>query len=320
MTLVVAARQAALVAGNGVLVRLDAPAARRAQRPEVGPVLANDAPDLALPAQRQVRRRHDLKEVHKVELAVPGVLARAVQRVQVVVGPGQPVGAEPLGHVLGQLRPEPQRVDDVREVVLVPVRARLHVAPEVVDVRVAVAEAAARREVEVAHHLVDAEAPLDAAALLLLLRQPLRVVLALALLDVVALEGPALASVGVADFLARVAAARLLRVFGRLGAITLAAVFGVEVDGKVLVTAAPLLVNQRIPGRRAVGLFVADSLLYRIDLDDTATILLRLESDLAHTLHDAVLLFAGYVHNVECEQLTRDLGEGHVEMDLHALA
>lgn len=68
------------------------------------------------------------------------------------------------------------------------------------------------------------------------------------------------------------------------------------------------------------SLFFADSLLYRIDLDDTAALLLRLESDLAHALHDAVLLFAGYVHNVECEQLTGDLGEGHVEVDLHALA
>ncbi len=56
---------------------------------------------------------------------------------------------------------------------------------------VAVAEAAAGRQVEVAHHLVDAQAALDAAALVTLLVQPLGVVLALALLDVLAApEGP----------------------------------------------------------------------------------------------------------------------------------
>lgn len=60
------------------------------------------------------------------------------------------------------------------------------VVVQVVHVHVAVAEAAARCDVEVAHDLVDADHAFDPAALVALLVEPLAVSLALALLHALA--------------------------------------------------------------------------------------------------------------------------------------
>ena len=111
----------------------------------------------------------------------------------------------------------------------------LEVVIQVVHVHVAVAEAAPGRDVEVADHLVDAQAALDAAAFLALGVQPLAVVLPLALLDVLAAaEGPRHGRVRFPHFFARVAAAGLDGVGGRVGAVAAAAVVWVEVHGDVV--------------------------------------------------------------------------------------
>ena len=210
---VVAARQAPLVARGRVLVGFDAAVGRGAEGAQSGVVLLAEAGPGLLPAERQVRGGHDLDKVHVVEVDVVRLLAGAVERVEVVVGPGQVLVAELLVQVVGQLRAEAQVVDRVREGVL---GRGVPVVLKVVHVHVAVAEAAAGRDVEVADHLVHAEPALDAAALLPLLVQVLAVVLALALLDALAAaKGPGRLRVGVLDLVTGVAAPGLLRVARR---------------------------------------------------------------------------------------------------------
>lgn len=138
--------------------------------------------------------------------------------------------------VLGavELGPKAQRVDLVREGVAA-LDGAVEVVVQVVHVHVAVAKAAPRRDVEVAHHLVHADRTLDPAALLPLRVQPLAVALALALLDPLAApERPAVLCVGLPHLIARVAAARLRRVGRRRRRVAGAAVFGVKMRCTVL--------------------------------------------------------------------------------------
>ena len=226
---IVAAGEAALVARDRVLVRLDAAVGRGAERAQLGVVLLAESRPRLFPAQRQVRGRHDLDEVHVVEVDVVGLLVGAVERVHVVVGPGEVLGAELLVQGVGQLGAEAEVVDDVGEGVL---GRRVPVVLEVVHVHVAVAEAAAGGDVEVADDLVHAQAAFDAAALAALLVETLRVVFALALLDTLAVaERPGGLRIRLLDLLAGVAASGLLRVAGGVRAVARAAVVGVEVEG-----------------------------------------------------------------------------------------
>ena len=85
-----------------------------------------------------------------------------------VVGPGEHVGAaEVLLHGFRDLGPEAELVHDVGEGVAA-LDGGVEVVVQVVNVHVAVAEAAAGRDVEIAHDFVDAEVAFDAAALLAL--------------------------------------------------------------------------------------------------------------------------------------------------------
>lgn len=103
---------------------------------------------------------------------------------------------------------------------------------QVVDVHVPVAETTAGRNVEVADHLVDAQATFDATSFVTLLGEPLRVVLPLALLHGGAVaEGPGRLGVGFAHFFAGGAAAGLFGVVGGRSAVAGTAVGGVEVGG-----------------------------------------------------------------------------------------
>lgn len=225
---IVAAGKAALVARDRVLVRLDAAVGRGAERAQLGVVLLAESRPRLFPAQRQVRGRHNLDEVHVVEVDLVGLLVGAVERVQVVVGPGEVIGAELLVQGVGQLGAEAEVVDDVGEGVL---GRRVPVVLEVVHVHVAVAEAAAGGDVEVADDLVHAQAAFDAAALAALLVETLRVVFALALLDALAIaERPGGLGIRLLDLLAGVAASGLLRVAGGIRAVARAAVVGVEVE------------------------------------------------------------------------------------------
>jgi hypothetical protein len=121
-----------------------------------------------------------------------------------------------------------------------------------VHVHVAVAEAAAGRDVEVAHHLVDAQTALDAAPFVPLLVQLLAVVLALALLDALApAEGPPLLRVGLPDLLARVAAPGLLRVAWGVGAAAGAAVGWVEMRRGLVLRMPAECLSMEGSGKRA---------------------------------------------------------------------
>lgn len=55
----------------------------------------------------------------------------------------------------------------------------------------------------------------------------------------------------------------------------------------------------------------------RLDIYDPAAVGYRLQPDFVHTVHDTSLLFSGNVHNIEGEELARDLGEADVQMYLH---
>ena len=91
---VVAAVHAALVARDAVLVGLDAAVVAVAQAADVDPFVrvvvharVYALAHVLFPAERQVRRRHHLDEVHVVVCALVRVLLRAIERVDVVVRP-----------------------------------------------------------------------------------------------------------------------------------------------------------------------------------------------------------------------------------------
>jgi len=162
-----------------------------------------------------------------------------------MVSPRQRVRAKLPRDVLRQLGAESKGVNDVGEVVLDIVRARLPVVLEVVNMVVAVAEASTGGKVEVSYNLVDPESAFDAAAFRLLFHQLLGIVLALTLLDVLpATKGPASPSVRLPDLLASVAAALLLRIGRRVGTVAPATVVGVEMGSYlILVTTAVKVVS-----------------------------------------------------------------------------
>ena len=292
------ARQAALVAGDAVLVGFDAVGLALAVVAQLDQ-LRGDVEDAALlfPAERQVGRRHDFHKVHVVVGLFVRLLLRVVQRVQVVVRPRQALFADAFDHVVGQLGPEAQVVDFVGEGVLDALAAR-EVVLQVVDVHVAVAERFARGEVEVSHHLVDADAALDPAALPPLLVQVLAVVFPLALLDILAPpERPADAGVRFPHFGASVAAASLGRVRRRRRSVTLTAVLRVQM---------------------LRGLALGQ--LQGFALDGAAALALRPQAHLVDTVHDAGLDLARDVHDIEREQLAGHARERDVHVDLHLLA
>ena len=112
---------------------------------------------------------------------------------------------------------------------------RFPVVLKVVHVHVAIAEALAGGNVEVANDLVDAQAAFDAAAFAALLVQTLGVVLALALLDVLATaEGPRGLRVRLADFVARLAASGFDSVRRGVRAIARTTIVGVKVGSRFL--------------------------------------------------------------------------------------
>ena len=191
---IIAARQTALVAGNAVLMRLQTSVLTKPERAETNTVillLLCTLSRLLLPAQRQVRSRHDLDKVHKVVIRIIRLLPGPIQGIQMMI-PGQSIPT-PLNlphQTLRQLRSKPQLMNLMTETV--PARHR-RIPPlrQVVHVHVAVTKTPAGGNVEVANHLVDSQTALDAAPLVPLLGEPFRVVLPLALFHCRAVaEGP----------------------------------------------------------------------------------------------------------------------------------
>jgi hypothetical protein len=228
---VVTARQAALVAGNGVLVSLDDAVGGLAEVAQVGALLGVEAVGSLL-AEGEEARRHNLDKVHVVVVGVVSLLLVTIQRVQVVVGERLEVLADAVHDLKGQLRTESQAVDCVGEVVA---DIGVPVVLEIVHVHVAAAEAAAGGQVEVSDDLVDTNASLNAAALMALGLELLGVVLALALLDALTLaKGPRCLRIGLADLLAGVAAAGLDGVRRGRGAVAGTAVVRVQMGGFLL--------------------------------------------------------------------------------------
>lgn len=316
---VITASQAALVARHGVLVSLDTAVAEVAKETKARALLVLDRGTL-LPVEGEVRCGDNLDKVHEVVVGVVGLLVGAVEGVAVVVSPGVGALRHLLGDGVGQLGTEAEGVDDVREVVL-GIVGSLPVVLEVVDVHVSVAEGAARSQVEVSNDFVHAEATLNAAALPALLLQLLGVMLARALLDVFSLtERPRGLRVRFSDFLASVTAAGLLRVRRRRGTVTGAAVVGIQVLGSLVAGVAFGLCQSCDSGRCLCSGAMGNLQTQGLDVDDAASLLLRAETNLVDAVHDTVLLLSGNIHNIEGKKFAGHLGEGDVEMDLHALA
>ena len=115
------------------------------------------------------------------------------------------------------------------------------VVVQVVYVHVAVAEATARRDMEVADHAVDAQAALDTATFFTLGVEALAVVLPLTLLDVFATaKSPGHGGVRLAHFFAGIATAGLDRIRGCVGTIAAAAVVRIEMHCDVVLRVANL--------------------------------------------------------------------------------
>ena len=210
-------------------MRLDAAVAVDAVRAE-GRGIRVPVRDDGFRAERQVRGRHDLDEVHEVVRRVVGRLVGVVERIEVVVRPGQ-LRAQVQAQLRGHLRAEAELVDLVREGVAL-VDGRVEIVVQVVHVHVAVAEAAARSDVEVPHDLVHPQIAFDPAALVALFVQSLPVVFSFALLDAFApAKGPPHAGVGFADFVAGVTAARFRVAGWRVCAETASAILWIKMRG-----------------------------------------------------------------------------------------
>lgn len=184
---VITAHQRPLVRSNRVLMRFDAAlrSVAKAMGAEGSLVISRvDGSRVErVPTQGQVGGRDDLDKIHEVEGRLVCLLHSVVQRVGMVV-----ISPLPATRQLGRKgRTEAELVDHVRHGVLVR-RRRVgrEVILQVVRVHVHVREAAAWRNVEVAHHLVHPQHTLHSASLAPLCIDLIRVALALALLDVVA--------------------------------------------------------------------------------------------------------------------------------------
>jgi hypothetical protein len=220
---IVTTRQTSLMASHRVLVSLNAAIFRVTIGSKASVVVLQETSNLdtlAIPAERKVGGRHDLDEVHKVEVGVVDLLARVVEGVLVVVGPKRALGANLLGNVVGQLRSEAERVDIVSEVVRLALRD-IPVVLQVVDVHVTAAKASAGSKVEVTNDLVHTQTTLDTASLLALGIQLLAIVFSLALLNTLATaKGPRGLRIGFTDFVASLAAPSLSSIGRRLSAVT----------------------------------------------------------------------------------------------------
>ena len=234
-----------------------------------------------------------------------------------VVGPGHGLGSQLLLNAIGDLRSEAQIVNLVREGVHLRY-GHVPVVLEIVHVHVAIAEAAARRKVEVADDLVDSQVALNAAALAPLFIQPLRVVLALALLHALAsTEGPGGLCICFAHLVASVAASRLDSAAGGVRAVTRSAVAWVQMRRRFL---------SRVPtgsnGQRWIyGSVVGPDLQPQgLGINLAATLAQSPQADFVHAVHNAMLLLARDIHHIERKQLAWHAREGDVQVDLHALA
>jgi hypothetical protein len=186
--LIVATSETPLVAGDRVLVGLNAALVVAFDGRTKELVVLSKARSLLLPAKGQVGGRHDLDEVHEIVGLFACLLLSVIKRVDVVASPSSWAGVLVLLlHVcndrVAQLRTEAQVVDLVCERVRIFV---LEVVLEVVHVHVASRERLSRRNVEVSNDLVDTNAALETASLLSLLVEVLGVVFTLTLLDTLA--------------------------------------------------------------------------------------------------------------------------------------
>jgi hypothetical protein len=165
---------------------------------------------LFLPTEGQVRGRDHFDKVHEVVGLLVSVLIRVVERVDVVVSPTARTTRKVLllhilDHDVAQLRAKTQMMNGMCESVASLILEEIF---QIVHMQVPVRERLSRRNVKVSNDLVDANATLNAATFPTLLVEMFGVVFALALLDTLAAtEGPGNGGVGIADLVARVAAA-----------------------------------------------------------------------------------------------------------------
>ena len=227
---------AALVKGDRVLVRLDATVGPAAKGPQlrIAIVRVGIRRRLLLPAEREIRRRDDLDKIHVVHVGISRHLPSPVQRIEMVVRPGQGLVTQPLIDLIGQLRPKAQVVDDMRKRMRA-VGGGLPVILQVMHVHIPVTETSAGGEVKVANHPVNSYAALDTAALTPLLIQSLSVALTKALFHVLTPpELPRRLRIRLPNLVAGVAATGFLRVTWRRRPEARPAIAWVEVGRNLL--------------------------------------------------------------------------------------
>ena len=110
----------------------------------------------------------------------------------------------------------------------------IEVVIQIMDVHIAIAKTSSRCDMEITDDLVHAKCSLNSASLLPLRVQSLSIVFAFALLDVFSsAESPRHTGISLSNFVASIAATRLLRIWRRSCAVTSTAVLRIQVRGFV---------------------------------------------------------------------------------------
>jgi hypothetical protein len=133
-----------------------------------------------------------------------------------------------LRYFLGKLRSKSKRMNSVRKYMSSWNRG-VEVIVQIVYVHVAVAETPSRCNMEVAYDLVYANTPLNTASFISLRVQALCIVFSLALLHILpSSKCPGHTGICLSYFVTGIAAASLLCIAGRVGAVTATAIFRVQ--------------------------------------------------------------------------------------------
>lgn len=110
----VPAEETPLMAGDRVLVRLNAPITAMAVQSEIG-IIAIRLALLGIPPKRKIGGRDDLDKVHKVEGGLLRLLLSAIKRIKVMVSPRHVFRTKLVHELLRQLRTKAKLVNDMGE-------------------------------------------------------------------------------------------------------------------------------------------------------------------------------------------------------------
>lgn len=193
-------------------------------------------------------------------------------------------------HFISKLRAKPQMMDHMGE----GVRLILEVVLQIMHMQIAIREALARGNMEIANDLVHADATFEAAPFLALLIEVFGVMFALALFDALAApKGPRDRSVSVAHLVTSVATSGLGGVSGSGSAITFSTVAWIEMLGLVFVPTSD--VSTWAHSSAAWGLSLQ---FQRLNLDNLAPFIFGTQPNLIDPMSNAHLDLARDIHDI----------------------